>query len=230
MLLGEGGTHGGYHVVKSRLMEGNDVDVALNQHQVGPLGILGQVQGINQPALVEHHGLGGIEVLGPLLPRQNPAGKARHLTPHVDDGEHEPGAELIVHAAVFPGYCQAGVNQLHFAETPGCEGFCQGVPAVRGGTQAEPHGIAAADPPLGDIVLDPLPAGAVEILVIKPGGLLIGLQNPGPLLPPCLVGAGVRHLQTRPLGQQPHRVGEDRFSISIIKEITPPPLPQPKQW
>ena len=208
MLLGEGGAHGGHHIVKARLVEGDHVDVALHQHQVGPLGALGKVEGVDQPALVEHHGLRGIQVLGPLHPRQDAAGEAHHVPPHIDDGEHEPGAELVVDAAVFPSHRQARVDEFHLAVALFREGPCQAVPLVGGGPQAEAGGGAGGELPLGDVVPHPRAPRAFQIVVVEPGGVLVGRQKPGPLFPARLVGARLRHLHPRPLGQQAHRVGK----------------------
>ena len=143
------------HIVKARLVEGDHVDVALHQHQVGPLGALGEVEGVDQPALVEHHGLRGVQVLGPLHPRQDAAGEAHHIPPHIDDGEHEPGAELVVDAAVFPSHRQARVDEFHLAVALFREGPCQAVPLVGGGPQAEAGGGAGGELPLGDVVPHP---------------------------------------------------------------------------
>ena len=208
VLLGEGGAHGGHHVVKPRLVEGDDIDVALHQHQIGPLGALGKVEGVDQPPLLEGNGLRGVEVLGPLLPRQDAAGEAGHLPPHVDDGEHETGAKLVVHAAVLARHGQPGVDELHLAVSLGGQRPGQRVPLLRSRPQAEAGGGARRNLPLGQIVPHPRTAGALEVVVVKPGRVPVGREGPGPLFAPGVIGACVRHLQPRPLGQQAHRVGK----------------------
>ena len=224
VVLGEGGAHGGHHVVKARLMEGDHVDIPLHQHQVGPLGGPGEVEGVDQPALFKDQGVWAVEVLGPLLPGENPAGKAHHIPPHVDDGEHKPGAELVVHSAVLPGHRQPGLHQLGLGEALGGEVTGEGVPLPRGGPQAEAGGRPGENPALGQVVPHRPALRGLEAVVVKPGGQLIGLQGPGPAAALPLALPGVRDLHPRPLGQQPHRVGEGQVFNGHHKGDHPAPL------
>ena len=46
VLFRQSRAHGGDGVVKARLMQGDDVDVALHQNHVGPFGVFGVVEAI----------------------------------------------------------------------------------------------------------------------------------------------------------------------------------------
>ena len=209
MLLGEGSAHGGHGVVKARLVHGDDVDVALHQDEVGPPGLLGVVDAVEDAALFEDGGLRGVHVLG-LGAVHHPAGEADHIPPGVDHRQHEPVVELVVDAAVFPRRGQPGLQQLRLVEALLRHGPGEGVPAVRGGPQAEAGGEFWADAPLlPDVPGHRLPLRAGELLPVKAGGLPVQLQDaPAPrlpvLVPPGLVGDGHPLLT----GQLLHRLGK----------------------
>ena len=169
MLLSEGGSHGGNHIIKARLVQGDHVDVALHQNQVGPLGVLGEVEGVNETAFFEEHRLRSVQVLGALQSGEQAAGEAHHLAPHINDREHKPGPELVIDAAVLSGYCQTGVNQIHFGVALGGHGLCEGIPLIGRGPQTEPGSGTGRDLPLGDIVPHLLAAGTNEIVVVETG-------------------------------------------------------------
>ena len=98
-------------------MGGHDVGVALDDDD--PVGAgdlpLGQVQPVEDLALVEDGGLGGVEVLGALvLLRELARPEADGGSGDVPDGPDEAAAEAVVDAApVLPApAAQAGVDQL----------------------------------------------------------------------------------------------------------------------
>ena len=130
----------------------------------------------------------------------------RLMFPVIDDGKHEPVAEVVVEPAVLPYPGKPCVHQLPVGEAPGLHGVGEALPAVRGEAQAE--GLDHLhDAPLAHIGLAGGAGGGPELIVEKPRRLPVQGQHP---LPP--VSAGIRrllrHLRPRPPGQELHRVRE----------------------
>ena len=98
--------HGGHGVVEPRLVQGHHVQVALAQDDIGPLGLFGQVQSVQHPALAVCKGFGGVHILGLGLV-QHPAAEAHHVAPHVDHRQDQPVAELVVYVPVLSADGQA---------------------------------------------------------------------------------------------------------------------------
>ena len=96
--------------------------------------------------------------------------------------------------------------------------------------QAEPgHGTPGQAPVL-KVLEPPLPHRAVKLAVEEPGGLLIQGQQAAALALPALVHPVLGDFHPRPLGQQADGIYVGQVLHIHAKEITPPPLPQPKQW
>ena len=117
MVRTEGGPARGHGRRHSGQVSGHDVGVALDDDD--PVGVgdlpLGQVQPVEDLALVEDGGLGGVEVLGALvLLRELARPEADGGSGDVPDGPDEAAAEAVVDAApVLPApAAQAGVDQL----------------------------------------------------------------------------------------------------------------------
>ena len=197
--------HGGHGVVEPRLVQGHHVQVALAQDDVGPLGLFGQVQSVQHPALAVCKGFGGVHILGLGLV-QHPAAEAHHVAPHVDHRQDQPVAELVVYVPVLSADGQACPDQLVLGIAPGGHGGQQGVPAVRRGPHAEAHGDPPVDLPPVQIVPDGLALRGLEGLIVPPGGVPVQLQHPAAELLRAVAGL-LRHRDVGPLGQKPHRVG-----------------------
>ena len=188
-------------------MEGDDVDVALAQDEVGPPGLLRQVDAVQVPALAVDNGLGGIHILGLGLV-QDPPAKGHHVPPDVDHREHEPAAELIVEPPLLAAHHQPCGQKVRLGVALLLHGGGEGVPTVQRGPQAEVHGGFPADLPPGQIGCHRLPLGPGEILIEPAGGVPVQGQDPLAAAGLLRVPPVLRHLQVSPLGQQAHRVRE----------------------
>ena len=117
--LGQRGPHRGDDVGVAALVGHQRVDVALDQHDlVGPLDRRrGDIDAVEDRALVEDRVLGAVEVLGHGGAQRAPA-EAEHAALAVADREDQPGAEAIVDPAAVsllaqqPGFDGDGVRDL----------------------------------------------------------------------------------------------------------------------
>ncbi len=136
--LGQGGAHGGDHVPVPELMGRNGVHVALDDHDLIPLAdlLLGQIQAVDEGALVEDRGLGGVEVLG-LTFAHDPSAEADHPSFAVPDREHEAPAEAVVVAAVLASLEQTRLSGERRVHVAGGQEPEEGVPAINGVTKLE---------------------------------------------------------------------------------------------
>ena len=93
----QGGAENGHRILNSVLVEGEKIKVAFhNDDSVSfPDGLLRAVEPVEHRSLVVQEGLGGVHVLGFLLPEGAPA-KGEYLAHGVEDREHEPIAESVV--------------------------------------------------------------------------------------------------------------------------------------
>ena len=201
-------------------MEGDDVNVALAENEVGPLGLLGKVDAIEIAALAVDDGFGGVHILGLALV-QHPAAEGHHISPHVNDREHEPGAEFVIEPALLVAHHQSRGQQIRLGVALLLHGGEQAVPAVQGGSQAEVHGGLPADLPAGQIVPRRPAGGGGEVLVEPAGRVLVQRQHPlaaAGLLPVRVVR---RDLHVHPLGQQLHRVPEAQV-LDLHDEVDHP--------
>ena len=209
LLRGEGGAHAGHGVVEARLVQSHHVDVALHQQHAAPLGVLGTMDAVEDAPLGEHQGLRSVEILGLLPVGQGPAGKAQHLPPHIQHGEHEPVPELVVGSPrLFAPGGQPGADELLPAEALLRHGLQEAVPAVRRAAQAEIHGGLPADLPFLQIGRRLLPRGLAELGMEPAGRLLVELQHPLAQPGQLLILPVLRHGHARPVRQELHRLGK----------------------
>ena len=102
MLWRAGRAQRGHGVGKAQLGQRHHVHVAFGDQCVALFAdrVARLEQAVQFASLVEHRGLGGVEVLGLVVP-QDAAAKANALALDVADGEHDPVAETVVALAVF---------------------------------------------------------------------------------------------------------------------------------
>ena len=102
VLRGGGGAQGGHRIVDPELGQGDHVHVALHHQEPRPLapGLLGLVEAIELPPLVEDRGLGRVQVLGLAVPQHAPA-EADDPAATVADGEDDALAQAIVALAIL---------------------------------------------------------------------------------------------------------------------------------
>ena len=138
---------------------------------------------------------------------QHPARKSDDIAPHVDDREHQPGAEGVIKSAGFAPAHQSRIEQLVIGIALGAHGAAQSVPAVGGEAQSEFHCGLGRYLPLVHVGGGHVAAGSLELVVKISGGVPVQREHPLPL--PCL-GAVLLlgHGHVGALGQKRHGVRE----------------------
>ena len=101
LVLGQGGAHRRDGVGEAGLVQGDHIQVALDDHHLvlGADGLAGRIEPVEQAALVEKVGLRGVEELGHILRVEDARPKACHAPAFVADGEHDAVAEAVVDTA-----------------------------------------------------------------------------------------------------------------------------------
>ena len=177
LLLCQRRAHAGHRVVKARLMQRHHVQIALAQDDVGALGLFGQIQAVEHPALAVGGRVGGVHVfrLGVV---DDPAAEAHHVAPHIDDRQHQPVAELVVDPSSPARHRQSRGHQLLFGEALFAHGAQQRVPLIQRRAHAEPHRHAPAYLPLVQIGLHRRALGLLQLVVEPPRRRAVQLQHP----------------------------------------------------
>ena len=188
-------------------MQGDDIDVALAEDEIGPFGLLCQIDAVQVPALAVNDGLRGVHILGLRLV-QDPAAEGHHVPLYIDDGKHKPVPEFVIDPPLLIGYHQPRRQKVRLSVPLLQHGVEQRVPLVQGSAQPEVHSGLPADLPPLQIGGHRRPLGAGQITVEPPGGVPVHGQHP--LAAAGLLKAGVvlGHLHIGPLCQKAHRVGE----------------------
>ena len=192
------------------LVRHQTVDVALDQERPArPRHHLpGEVKAVERLALLVEGGLRGVEVLG-LLPGEGPAAEGDDTALAVGDREDEAPAEaIIVAGGVLPRQDEACAEERLDRMAVLARGVEEPIPAL--GRKAEPEGPRGLAPDSPPVEVGPGPRGVRP--VPEPGfeptrGPLHEREEPvaGPGLAHPLV---TRQGNTRPLGQEPHGLGE----------------------
>ena len=216
LLLSQRRTHGSHGIVKARLMQRHHVQIALTEDDIGPLGLLSQIHAVQNTALAVCKCFRGVHILGLGLV-QHTAAEAHHITPHINDRQHQPVAELIIQPPVLPVHRQTGGDQLLLGVALVGHRRQQGIPAVRSRPHTEPHGNAPADAALVQIRLHRRPLLGLEDAVIVPGGIPVQRQHPAAKLFRS-VAALLRYREVGPLGQKSDgiRIGQ---SLHLHDEV-----------
>ena len=207
LLHGEGCAHGGHGVVKSGLMQRHHVQIALTEDDVGPLGLLGQIQPVEDTPFAVCNSLRGIHVLG-LGVVDDATAEAHHIAPGVDDRQHQTVAKLVVQPSVFAVDHQPCGQQLLFGVALAGHGGEQSVPPVGGRAHTEADGDALADLPPVQIALHRRALRGAQQVVVPAGGIPVQIQHTAAQLVGAALIFLLRHRQVGPLGQKPHGLGK----------------------
>jgi len=166
-------------------MEGENVGVALDDDRPAGFGDrrFGAVDAIEQLALVEEIGLGGVHVLRTLVGAHRAAAEAKHATPAVADREHDPRPEAVVLAAAAAALDQPDPAQLVDLEAGPLAGEQDLVPGARREADPEVAQGRLGEPATGQVLarfaaLARLP----EVAGVEGGGPFEQLLEP-PLTP-----------------------------------------------
>ena len=208
LLLGQRGAERGDRAVEPRLMQGDNIHIALGQNKIAALCRLGKVERKQVAALVEDRRLGRIEVLGLGVVQHAPA-KRDHVAAHIDDWEHHAVTEPVVNTPLFAAADKARVHQLVARVALGDHCVHERMERIRRIAKAEPihraAGQAAADKILLRRAVFRLPQGIIE----KPRRILTERVQPLAVARRLAVGlALLGHLHARARGEEAHRVRE----------------------
>ena len=205
---------------------GHDVGVALDDDD--PVGAgdlpLGQVQPVEDLALVEDGGLGGVEVLGALiLLRELARPEADGGSGDVPDGPDEAAAEAVVDAApVLPASAaQAGVDQLGLGVAGAAQVAGEVVPSCGRVANAEVRSSMAVEAPRREEVPPRLCLRGGELLA-EPGlGQAVGVHEalPSAWLHPAPYSTAflVAQLDPSAVGEVLDRLGESKV-MNLLDE------------
>ena len=97
--------------VEPVLVQGDGVHIALGQDDAPLLALAGNIECEQILAFIENNRLGRVQVFRRGIVH-HAAPEADDIVPDIDDGEHEPVAEPVVHAAVFAPQGKPRVDQL----------------------------------------------------------------------------------------------------------------------
>ncbi len=200
VVAAEGRAAGGDGGRDAREMTGHDVGVTLDDHRAGRLRdvLLRQVDAVEDLGLLVDRGLGGVEVLGPVVRLVELAGaEADDVPADVADRPHQPAAEAVDGAAAAL-LGEAGEEQLLVAEALAAQEAREVVPALGAVADAEVLGGGLVEAPLGEE--DPAGVrlrGGRELLRVPLRGDLVGLDQAdalaalvGGVVPALLVAQG----------------------------------------
>ena len=223
LILCQSGALGGHGAVEAKLMAGDGVHGPLADDDIGAFRFLGQVHGVEELPLGEDQSLGGVDIfcLGVLV--QGPAGKADHVAPQVDLGEHDPVAEAVVDvfAVLLGDGGQVGGDQLLLGVALLGHGRQEAVEIVRSEADAEfDHGgpVQAAPKQIGSGGLSGV---EFQRFVIVAGRVLAELPKPLLFLILALVAFILGNLKIGALCKKAHRVGI-RQALDVHDEVDDP--------
>ena len=180
-----------------------------------------EVGGVYAQPLVEHGGVGGVEVLGLAAAQDSPA-EAQDVAVLVNDGEDGPVAEHV-EGAPGPGGRVGGGRLGLLDDRQPCQaqllqgvalllqGTGQAVPLVRGSAKAKLADDAVREPAALEVVQHGLALRGEQRLVEVTGRLLVGGKEPVALGAAPLVVGILLHLReghVHLIGQEPDRLGK----------------------
>ena len=208
LLLRQRRAHGGAGVVEARLVEHHHVDVALDEQDALTLALAREIETVEHAALAVNDRLGRVHILrAGVVFVDNATAEAQHVAAHVDDGEDEPVAELVVYAAVFALDGEARRDELRLRVALLKHGGHQAVPFAARRAEAEVGGVALRDPARAHIFHHRLALGGVQLIVIEMRRVAVERQQPRAQAAGAVVPRVLRHLHTDALGEEMDRVG-----------------------
>ncbi|MPM55294.1 hypothetical protein SDC9_102088 [bioreactor metagenome] len=137
---------------------------------------------------------------------QHPPAKSDHVSPHVDDGEHQTISELVVKTAAFVLHCKARAQKLRLGVALMGHSGDKRVPPVGRRAKAEADRRGLPDLPPVQIVPHGAALRVLKLLIVKPGRVAVQIQKAAPLLLRLPVPRLLRNLQPGAPGEKPHRV------------------------
>ncbi|OPZ78010.1 MAG: hypothetical protein BWY77_01588 [bacterium ADurb.Bin431] len=133
MLFGHGRARGGHHLLDAGHMQADQISVALDNHDTVGLAyrLAGEVEAIEDVALLIDPGLGRVDVLGRVVLNDPARSEGDHLLAQGVDGESDAPAETVVDLAILFPDRQSGLDQQIGIERFGAGVLEQSVPFVQ---------------------------------------------------------------------------------------------------
>ena len=157
-------------------------------------------------ALAENNGFRAVHVLR-LAVAEDASGEADDIAAHVDDREHEPVAERVVHAAGFPVAHEPAVKELLLRVAERLHRAHEAVPRVGRKAETEARHGLRRELPAGEIVPRDLPGGGLELRVEKARSVPVEREQPLALFRAGVVRL-LGQLHAGAVGQKRHRLRE----------------------
>ena len=207
LFVGKGRPAGSHRAVKTRLVQGDDIDVSLTQDELIRLGFFGQVHGIERAGFAVDRSVRAVDILPSVTVAVNDAAaESHHVPPDVDDGENHPAPEKGIQLAAFGSSRQPGRFQLQVGIALLPHSTQEAVPVILGIAQAEPYDSLGRHAPVQQ-VLQGLPTpGTDEGLVKIPGGVPVEGQQTLALQPAPAAVLLLGQLHAVHLRQLAHRI------------------------
>ena len=150
-----------------------------------------------------HRRVGGVDIFG-LFIGENPPAKGHHIAPQVNNGKHDPVVKPVHGPAASAAKSHIGLDQLVFRVFQTAQMVHKGKPSRRRKAQAEMADGLHGEPPAQKVIQPRLPLLGKEHPIVKPSGLPIDFQYPGPKPGHTVVHLLLGDWDSRPLGQEPH--------------------------
>ena len=180
-------------------MHGNHIHITLAQNQRVLFAVFGKVQGKQLVGLFVHQRVAGVDILG-LAVIQHAAAKGDHIAPHINNGGHDPVAEVVI-IPFLPFSGQPGVYQFCRLVALGTHMLEQCVPLIGGKTQTKMIDRGGTQCTTDIIIIAHLALRGQQHAMVKASGLSVHLQDPATPFGQRVVKSLLGHLQPCPLGQ-----------------------------
>ena len=205
LFLGQRRAERRHCTVKARLMQGDDIHIALSEQKIVAFCLFCDVHRKQIAALVEDHRLGRVEIFR-LAVVHHASAKGDDITADVDDREHHTVSELVIVCTLRTAHNQSGRKQFLLGVSLCRHRVEQRVEGIRRIAQSKivhrPFGQRAPH----EVFHRRLAARRMKLCVKPPRRLLHQLEQTVAPLPLTAVGGVLRHLHAVLFGEEPHRI------------------------
>ena len=195
-------TQGCHGIAEARLVQGDNIHIALAENQLPVVGRFCKIQGEQVVGLLKDQGVGRIEIFRFGIV-QNPAAECDDIAPNIDNGNHDAVSKYIVQTArtrrTGAAFRQKSGNQLFVVEALLTQSVPKRLIAIRRKTQAKTANRMIRVAAAVVIVQADFPFRPIEPGVKQPRGLSIRLQDTGTQTGGGVVYIVFRHFHSGPI-------------------------------